>query len=371
MVRWAVLLTIAGSAWAGPPPTGPSAPQVAVWELKTIGLDAGPAEALTRALQAALERSSVARLLPEAEASRRLQAARLSHASGPGEVAAALKVSWLVTGTIAVLGEESSLDLKLLDGRSGAEVRRVSTTLPGDAKALAETLDETMVHLLQPENWVGSLSLSVTVDGAKVSLDGSPIAVTPLKEPIAGLSPGKHIVMISKEGYNDFSTFVVVKYNKPVVVQVDLANAMVTGVLYEEKKPPKPPPPKPVVVVEEEPKFWNLGRALSLSGLAAGVLLVGGGVILGVHARDVENSIEKGTWTADNQDTLQDKLSDGRRSALWANILMGAGGAIAAGCLVLFIVLDNPAPEPGAPASTALQPVVLPGGAGLSLTGRF
>jgi TolB-like protein len=336
-------------------------PTVAIWNVRELGLDKQVARKVRYDLVQAFSRTSGFRLLSEKLVAKRLK--RAPAGLTPEKAAARLKATWVLTGTLGGLGEEVSLDLKLLDGRSGREVRRVVASVPMEIQPRRAVLDELLIRLLDPSRWVGSLGLDVSVDGAQVHLDGTQIATTPLASPLTGLAPGKHILRITKEGYGEFSKFVVIRYNQLARLKVDLNNAMVVGLIYEQGKPkqPKPQPetpapapqPEPEVIVQEiarPPSKFKTVMAWTLLGLGAGF------VAAGVTAMVLNDP----------------PPNDSRTLTILTPICYTAGGLTLAGSLLLFLLSgDQPSADAAEESAYSIHPLVMPDGLGLGLGGRF
>jgi hypothetical protein len=103
------------------------------------------------------------------------------------------------------------------------------------------------------------------------------------------------------------------------------------------------------------------------TGLAA--VALGIGIGFGAHALSVRGAALAmdcgGTDTCGDPDALMGRIRD---SALAADVLYGTALLFAVTSVVLAFVTDWSGPEE---ASVALLPSALPGGAGLSLAGRF
>jgi len=337
----------------------PTAQLVAIWDIRLLGIDQDTSRRVLYDLRQAFGRAKGFKLISDASVQKRLKLRRVTEDAGLEKVVRALRVHWVLTGTLGGLGDEVSLDLKLLD-RSAKEVRRVAVGIPIETRARRAVLDELLVRLLVPEKWAGTLVLDCSESGAQVQLDGNFIATTPLQKPLEGLEPGKHILRITKEGLGEFSRFVVIRHAEVARLKVDLKNAMVVGLLYERGKPeaPKPPEPKPggsqpSSQLEGEPvtppgtapassgRFQKIA-AWSFLGVGAG--LGGAGVGLAVAA---------------DQKT-------------WGTVLATTGGVMLVGSLVLFLVGGGDA-EPAAETSAGISivPALVPGGVGVGLGGRF
>jgi hypothetical protein len=326
----------------------PAAQLVAIWDIRLLGIDEDTSRRVLYDLRQAFKRAGGFRLIDKASVEKRLKRRRVANDAPIEKIVPALRVHWVLTGTLGGLGEEVSLDLKLLD-RGAREVRRVAVDIPIETRARRAVLDELLVQLLDPEKWMGTLVLDCSEDGAQVQLDGSPIATTPLDKPLQGLKPGKHILRITKEGFGEFSRFVVVRYNEVARLKVDLKNAMVVGLLYERGKPEAPehadstpePEPPPEPAPKSPGKFQKIA-AWTFLGVGAG--LGGAGVGLAV-------ATDKKTW---------------------GTVLATGGGMMLVGSLVLFVVGGGDGPASAeASAGLALTPTIIPGGMGVGLVGRF
>jgi hypothetical protein len=326
----------------------PQAQLVAIFNIRLLGIDENTSRRVLYDLRQAFKRAEGFRLIEKALVEKRLKRRRVAEDVPIEKVVSALRVHWVLTGVLGGLGEEVSLDLKLLD-RGAKEVRRVAVAIPIETRARRAVLDELLVQLLAPRKWTGTLALDCSEDGAQVQLDGSFIAATPLAKPLEGLKPGKHILRITKDGFGEFSRFVAIRFNEVARLKVDLKNAMVVGLIYERGKPeaPKrvdagPEPTKPPEAAPESSGEFQKTAAWVLLGVGAG--LGGAGVGLAVAA---------------DQKT-------------WGTVLAGTGGMLLVGSVILFVVgggEEKPAGEssPG----IALLPGVVPGGVGLGLVGRF
>lgn len=344
-------ILLGSTAVAGPRLTKHKpAATVAVWDLSTLGLDADHARRVRYELGLAIKRLEGFRLLGEKRSRARLKRKHLPQDATAGQTARALGARWMLTGTLGGLGDQATLDIRLLDGQTGKQVRQAAINLPLATSELRSALDEILVRLLVPKHWIGSLALDVSEKGAGVSLDGQQVATTPLAGPISGLQPGKHILRITKQGFGEFSKFVVIRYNQLARLKVDLKNAMVVGLLYERKRP-KPPVEKPAkkivpTKVEQHRGSERLRKIMAWSFLGLGAGLGGAGLALGLT----------------------------RDRPVMTSIFSASGGVLLAGSLILFLVhsgSENPtetSDEPG----LALLPGSGPAGSlGVVLSGRF
>jgi hypothetical protein len=329
----------------------PKAQLVAIWDIRLLGIDEDTSRRVLYDLRQAFGRAEGFKLISEASVKKRLKRRRVAEDAELEKVVRALRVHWVITGTLGGLGDEVSLDLKLLD-RGAKEVRRVAVGIPIETRARRAVLDELLVRLLVPDKWAGTLVLDCSESGAQVQLDGKFIATTPLDKPLEGLEPGKHILRITKEGFGEFSRFVVIRHAEVARLKVDLKNAMVVGLLYERGKPeaPKPPEPKPEPVTPPETAPASSGSFQKIAAwtfLGVGAGLGGAGVGLAVAA---------------DQKT-------------WGTVLATTGGMMMVGSLVLFLIGGSASAEAtadeGSSSGISIVPALVPGGVGVGLGGRF
>jgi TolB-like protein len=116
-----------------------------------------------------------------------------------------------------------------------------------------------------------------------------------------------------------------------------------------ERMPPIDPPGAERLRARRTAAWWTLG--------AGGAVLLGGGAV-GLVARSQANDLEA-AWTASD---YQDRYDTQRRTALTADLLMGAGAVTAGVGLWLFLTSDVP---------VVAVPIAADGAAGITLAGRF
>jgi len=122
------------------------------------------------------------------------------------------------------------IDLKLLDAKTGQELRRATHPVSGSQDALIEMVREAAVQLLAPSRFVGKLRVEVPgASGALLFVDGKPLGTLPLSQPLDGLVPGQHVVRV-KDQEQETSTFVEVKYGRTTDAHIELGAAQVIAV---------------------------------------------------------------------------------------------------------------------------------------------
>ena len=203
----------------------PARPAVALMPLRALGVPPEVARALQDTLQNELSALPEARIVPAADLAEALRREPDCEAHIACAAAAASKAGarQLIMGTASQLGDAFMIDLKLMDARSAAELRRATHPVSGTQDALIETLREAAVELLAPARFVGALRVDVPgVPGAQLFVDGKPAGKVPLEEPIAGLAPGQHTLRVADGRTREVSTFVEVRYGRTTEARVEL-----------------------------------------------------------------------------------------------------------------------------------------------------
>jgi tetratricopeptide (TPR) repeat protein len=195
--------------------------------------------------------------------------------------------------------------------------------------------------------------------GADVSIDGTPVATTPLFRPIE-LSGGRHFLAITKVGHKPFSQEIEVKRGETRSIQVKLSTTGQRIASYT---------------------FLIAGGVTSLAGAVTGLFA------LGEEERAMELFKESKTRNLKEPERVEynaaldkrDEIRNGAASLLGAGALFGAGG-------LLLYVFDQPPPvtppvhsddsgkkpAPEVPSLDVTGGVVwVPGYMGGSIVGRF
>jgi len=207
----------------------PNHPVVALLPLRPLGVPADVVRALEVTLRNELSVLPEAKLLPEKDTAAALTEPDCE-AKIPCAAAAAAKAGAreFITGTTSQLGDSFMVDLKLVDARSGQELRRATVPVSGSKDGLIETLREAAVRLLAPARFVGSLRVEVAGgSGAALFIDGKPAGTLPLSRAIDGLAPGQHTVRVEDGRAREMSTFVEVRFGQTTEARIDLMQATV------------------------------------------------------------------------------------------------------------------------------------------------
>ena len=171
----------------------------------------------------------------------------------------------LIMGTTSQLGDSFMVDLKLIDSRSGQELRRATHPVSGSQEALIEKVREAAIHLLAPSRFVGALRVDVPgAAGAQLYLDGKPAGTLPLSQPLEGLAPGQHAIRV-KDKTQETSTFVEVRFGRTNDAQLELGAAPVVAV---------PAAALPMAIATTGPRKPAWVRPAAIAAIGAGVASV-------------------------------------------------------------------------------------------------
>ena len=225
----------AGAARAQQPATTAPATaigkRIAVLEFDALGMEAEKVTRLEALFRVELERLAGAASPSPREIQRVLRGSMLAKCTGESKCLAAigkkLAVDLVVTGNVAELGDSYVVNIKVVDARSGAELRRIARVpLRGNADELIDAVRVAAYRLLAPERLLGGMLVLADIQGAEVKLDGAAIGKTPLARPIQNLSLGHHKLEVSASGYSPFAEDVLVRFQKTtrVLVKLDAAS---------------------------------------------------------------------------------------------------------------------------------------------------
>jgi len=216
----------------------------------------------------------------------------------------------------------------------------------GAGKNIPESMKlEAEAALEEMQKRIGKLRLADVPEGSDVLVDGRRVAQTPLDEPIK-LDPGKHTLVIVKEGYENFEAEINTEANTSMLIRVPLPKKVV-----QPKKSQKDIDAEEKRRRDEEAartaKNEKKIRPLLLSGIIAGSVGLAG---IGVGAfftvkynqnfDDLEKANENYAMTGDPQQATRfNDLAD-RIPKNEAGILVGyiAGGALLATGVTLIII---------------------------------
>ena len=198
-------------------------------DLAGRGVDAAAAGALTTEVGNTLNQLRVFRVITREDIKRMLEL-ETTRAKCTGsvdakcmaEIGGALGVEYLVYGEVARVGRTYSLSLVMLDTSRAEAVNRVSRKISDPGALLAEASRGTQ-QLVQPllRDKKGFLVLEVAEAGAKVTIDGRLVGVSPLAGRIP-LAMGAHEVIVEKEGFLAWARTVDLPPNQATIERVSL-----------------------------------------------------------------------------------------------------------------------------------------------------
>ncbi|MBI3179641.1 MAG: PEGA domain-containing protein [Deltaproteobacteria bacterium] len=223
------------------------------------------------------------------------------------EVMGGMGYDAFVVGNVAGLGEDRVINLKLIDIRTGSEVRRTAERAFGDESQLISYMRKAAVQLVAPHLFTGAVEIVAKQTGVQITLNGEWVGSTPLTTSRLEVPAGRHALEATAEGYVPFSSMVNVAYGetKQVTIELPLSTAFVGG----------------------STPFRHRWYTWAIAG--AGVLGLGlGGYFNYLHV-DAVNKIndraDKGTLTAANVDLYQQQEDNWNRALYF----YGGGGALA------------------------------------------
>jgi hypothetical protein len=318
---WAALATALLAA------SGTTPPVVALLPLRPLGAPPDVVHALEVTLRNELAHLPEARLAPANEVAQALKRepdceARIACAAAAAHHAGARQ---LIVGTTSQFGDAFMIDLKLLDAKTGQELRRATHPVSGSQNALVEMVRETAVQLLAPSRFVGSLRVEVPgATGALLFVDGKPLGTLPLSRPLAGLVPGQHVVRVQDKD-QETSTFVEVRFGKTTDAHIELGAAQVVSL-----------PAAAVPTLAEAPlrkPAWVRPAAIGMLGAGVASAVIG----LAFHAKTYATASAQPGLAATNQLQRRDapryldadqNTSMARGFYVAAAVLTAAGGGL-------------------------------------------
>ncbi len=182
-------------------------------------------------------------------------------------------------------------------------------------------------------------------NGALVSIDGRVVGEAPLTAPLS-LPPGKHLVVITKTGYNPSVQQIEIKRGETLRLRVTLKITALRAVTFNLMN-------------------VDVTGALVAGGLGIGALLAER------KAKGILEETKSGHISPARLDAYNDALASRDRLRTSALATLGVTAALSSVTVFLY-VFDNPAPkvdkEPGGPAVSL---AIVPGAGTLGVLGRF
>jgi PEGA domain len=246
----------------------------------------------------------------------------------------------------------------------------------------------------------GSLAITCSTDGVKVSVGGNVLGTCSTSRTKITLSPGTHKVIFTKDGFKTASHMVSISLGRTSRLNVDLAKRIV-----HRRLPPDDgttPGVKPPAVDDNKKDNRLAWKVLFYSTLSAGVALLAGSIITGLKVSSLEDDkivrireiqldpLIENPGVADackdnsNDPELIDICNKGVTMARTTNILIGVGAALLAssGLFLYFAYIAkgsskekatslNPTFDGPGKTRIMVTPQIYVRGGGLSATLRF
>ena len=154
-------------------------------------------------------------------------------------IAKAIKVKYMIYGSINYQNGKYELILKMLDSEKGKIIKR--GRLLGDLsskEAMNENIDKALMKMFDIKG-VEVRFLSVDTNGipADVYIDGKKVGKSPLILTNKDVKPGNYKLMIKKDGYETFKKDIVLSENRIETVDVKLKPVVIPAV--KKKNPEK------------------------------------------------------------------------------------------------------------------------------------
>jgi TolB-like protein len=176
----------------------------AILPIQVVGeLSEADQAALADELVRGLRRGSFGVVAPEDVARTVGDVGRCEKAKCIQKVGKSTSASHVVRAKVEVLDRDYSVEVELLDARSGQSIARNAESCEicgiADAGAMISTAAATLRTKLDAlAKGPSILAVVSEPSGAEVRIDGDVIGVTPLQRPVV---PGKRVLRISREGY--------------------------------------------------------------------------------------------------------------------------------------------------------------------------
>ncbi len=183
---------------------------------------------------------------------------------------------------------------------------------------------------------VGTVAVTVNVDGAEVFLDDVSMGKSPLATSLT-VNPGKRKIYATKEGHTQSTKFVTVAGGESAKVALELTSLASTAT------PPHSDPDKAPPIDQPPPKTTSSNAAIIGWGVTGG-LLVGAGVtgFLALRASSNLKDMRESPATRDDLDSAQRKV---RIFSVVTDVLLG--GALIAGGVSIYLTLDKGSKKTG------------------------
>lgn len=135
--------------------------------------------------------------------------------------------------------------------------------------------DQVQRHIIEVKRQLGAVVVETEVEGASVSIDGKPMARTPMSQPVF-VEPGAHTLAVSRDGYTPIEEKIDLKPGKQLRKRVELKRmpVVVAGSGESGASSGGGPIDQPAEVPSKTPLYIGVGvtGALFLAGTVTGFL---------------------------------------------------------------------------------------------------
>ncbi len=291
---------------------------IAMMPLSSLGSTDQAVDAIQRVLTDEMRKILGDRLVDPDQLLEKKEVAGAAFYSCDGVVVCLIEVigglGWdaFVVGNVAGIGMRRVINLKLIDVRTGREVRKTSEKAVGDEGQLIADMRKAAVQLVAPEKYTGTLHLVTQQTGVQIRVDGKLIGTTPLDSSRVEVTAGLHAIEAKGEGLVPFSAMSNIKYGEVKIVNIDLARS--------------------TVFVGGDTPFRDRWYTWAIAG--AGVLGLGLGAYFNVLHVDTVERIEKRAGDPVTADMQTDQKAHWAR----AKLFYGVGGGLVAGAGFLLAI---------------------------------
>ena len=202
---------------------------------------------------------------------------------------------------------------------------------------------------LVPSGQIGSITLLITERDADVLVDNRKVGKSPLNDPLR-LKQGRHEIIVSKQGFANWTRTLEVQPGATESIKVDLAQSGAEEGGGEASA--------------SGGGLFSGPRLLPTITVAAGLGAVAGGAVMGLSAAKLHDDLKK---RKDAGEAINSKdIDTGKSRVLFTNVLLGGGGAAVVGGAVWWFMAGSSAAE----VAPSISATVGPDG-GLVVWGNF
>jgi hypothetical protein len=238
-----------------------------------------------------------------------------------------------------------SLALFQLGDYAGSVTALRRYLVEGDKDVPPEKREAIQAEIAKLEQRVGSIEVTVDVDGAVVFLDGKEVGTAPLPEPVL-VSIGARRVG-ARLGAREVEQTVEVAGGDTLKLELTLPPAITVV----EPPPPQPDAPLPIPQPEQPPEP-GVSAGVVVSWIAVGAL-VAGAVGVGVAALDASADVEDLRSTFGSTQAERDEaVSETARLAIATDVLIGAA-IVMTGVAIYITATDGEDDSPDKAANEA------------------